>query len=82
MLARRVLAGIVAVTVLIPIVAFAYAQRNAISWMTGHVIIRSAAVNLARTWAGPEKLFWPVFGLAPSASPRTRSPWPARPAFR
>ena len=63
-LARWVLAGIVAVTVLIPIVAFAYAQRNAISWMTGHVIIRSAAVNLARTWAGPEKLFWPVFGLA------------------
>lgn len=63
-LARWVLAGIVAVTVLIPIVAFAYAQRNAISWMTGHVIIRSAAVNLARTWAGPEKLFWLVFGLA------------------
>ncbi|MGC2006024.1 glycosyltransferase family 39 protein, partial [Trebonia sp.] len=63
-LARWVLAGIVAVAVLIPIVAFAYAQRNAISWMTGQVIIRSAAVNLARTWAGPEKLFWPVFGLA------------------
>ena len=63
-LARWVLAGIVAVAVLIPIVAFAYMQRTAISWMTGHVIIRSAAVNLARTWAGPEKLFWPVFGLA------------------
>ncbi|HET6188050.1 MAG TPA: glycosyltransferase family 39 protein [Trebonia sp.] len=63
-LARWVLAGIAAVAVLIPIVAFAYAQRNAISWMTGQVIFRSAAVNLARTWAGPVKLFWPVFGLA------------------
>ena len=63
-LARWVLAGIVAVVVLIPLVAFAYMQRNAISWMTGHVIISSAALNLARTWAGPQKLFWPVFGLA------------------
>ena len=24
----------------------------------------SAGLNLARTWAGPQKLFWPVFGLA------------------
>jgi mannosyltransferase len=63
-LARWVLTGIVAVVVLIPIVAFAYSQRTAISWMTGHVAIRSAAVNLARAWAGPKKLFWPVFGLA------------------
>jgi mannosyltransferase len=63
-LARWVLAGIVAVVVLIPIVAFAYSERTAISWMTGHVVIRSAAVNLARTWAGPQKLFWPGFGLA------------------
>jgi mannosyltransferase len=63
-LVRWVLAGIVTVVVLIPIVAFAYSQRTAISWMTGHVAIRSAAVNLARDWAGPEKLFWPVFGLA------------------
>jgi mannosyltransferase len=62
-LARWVLAGIVAVVVLIPIVAFAYSQRTAISWMTGHVVIRSAAVNLARDWAGPQKLFWPVVGL-------------------
>jgi mannosyltransferase len=63
-LVRWVLAGIVTVVVLIPIVAFAYSQRTAISWMTGHVAIRSAAVNLVRDWAGPEKLFWPVFGLA------------------
>jgi mannosyltransferase len=62
-LARWVLAGIVAMVVLIPIVAFAYSQRTAISWMTGHVVIRSAAVNLARDWTGPQKLFWPVVGL-------------------
>lgn len=63
-LARWVLAGIAAVAVLIPIVAFAYSQRTALSWMTGHVAIRSAAVNLARAWAGPESQSWPVFGLA------------------
>jgi mannosyltransferase len=63
-LARWVLAGIIAVVVLIPVVAFAYTQRDALSWMTGHVAIRSAAVSLARTWAGPEKLFWAVVGLA------------------
>ena len=55
--------SIVAVVALIPIVALAYTQRNALAWMTGHIAIRSAAVNLARTWAGPEKLFWPVVGL-------------------
>jgi mannosyltransferase len=63
-LARWLLAAAAAVAVLVPVVAFAYSQRTAISWMTGHVVIRSAAVNLARSWAGPEKLFWPVFGLA------------------
>jgi len=63
-LARWVLAGTAAVIVLIPIVAFAYTQRTAISWMTGHVNISSAALNLARYWAGPQRLFWPVFGLA------------------
>jgi mannosyltransferase len=62
-LARWVLAGTVAVVVLIPIVAFAYTQRDALSWMTGQVAIRSAAVSLAHTWAAPEKLFWPVVGL-------------------
>lgn len=62
-LARWALAGIAAVVVLLPVVAFAYTQRDALSWMTGHVAIRSAAVNLARNWAGPEKLFWPVVGL-------------------
>ena len=63
-LARWILAGAAAVVVLIPIVAFAYTQRTAISWMTGQVNISSAAVNLARGWAGPGQLFWPVFGLA------------------
>ena len=62
-LARWVLAGIVALVVLIPIVTFAYTERNALAWMTGHIAIRSAAGNLARTWAGPGKLFWPVVGL-------------------
>lgn len=63
-LARWLLAGAVAVIVLTPIVAFAYSQRTALAWMTGHVVFGSAALNLARTWAGPQKLFWPVFGLA------------------
>ena len=60
---RWVLAGAGAVVVLIPLVAFAYAQRAALAWMTGAPNIRNASLSLARLWAGSH-LFWPVFGLA------------------
>jgi mannosyltransferase len=62
--ARWVFAGVGAVVVLIPLVAFAYAQRAALAWMTGPPPIRGSAVALARMWAGSPHLVWPVLGLA------------------
>jgi mannosyltransferase len=59
---RWVLAGTCAVIPLIPIVAFAYQQRAALSWMS--TVSSRAAINLAQTWAGSPHLVWPVFGLA------------------
>ena len=77
---RWVFAGAAAVAVLTPLVAFAYAQRAALAWMTGPPNIRNASLSLARTWAGSH-LLWPVFGLAAFgvvagaiASSRARAP--------
>lgn len=62
--ARWVVAGAAAVVVLIPVVALAYSQRSALAWMSGHPPIIGSADALARTWAGPGRLLWPVYGLA------------------
>jgi mannosyltransferase len=62
--ARWAVAGAAAVAVCIPVVAFAYTQRAALAWMTGHPSIRGSAIALARSWAGSPQLVWPVFGLA------------------
>jgi mannosyltransferase len=53
-----------AVVVLIPVMAFAYTERGALSWMVGAPDIRRSSVLLARSWAGSQRLVWLVFGLA------------------
>ena len=53
-----------AVVVLIPVLAFAYAQRSALAWMTDAPDIRSSTFDLARDWTGTRRLVWLVFGLA------------------
>jgi mannosyltransferase len=57
-------AGLVAVLLLVPLVAMAYAQRNALSWMTATASVGRDIVALAHFWAGSPGLVWPVFGLA------------------
>ena len=57
-------AGLTAVVLLVPLVVMAYAQRNALSWMTATAPVGRDAVALAHFWAGSPGLVWPVFGLA------------------
>ena len=75
------IAGLVAVLLLVPLVAMAYAQRNALSWMTSSAPVGRDTVALAHLWAGSPGLVWPVFGLAALgvvasliAGPRSLSP--------
>jgi mannosyltransferase len=74
-------AGLVAVALLAPLVIMAYAQRNALSWMTASAAVGRDTVALAHLWAGSPGLVWPVFGLAALgvvvsliAGPRSLSP--------
>ena len=74
-------AGLVAAVLLVPLVAMAYAQRNALSWMTATASVARNTVALAHFWAGSPGLVWPVFGLAALgvvasliAGPRSLSP--------
>jgi mannosyltransferase len=74
-------AGLAAVVLLVPLVIVAYAQRNALSWMTGTASVGRNTVALAHFWAGSPGLVWPVFGLAAIgvaaslvAGPRSLSP--------
>ncbi len=57
-------AGAAPVVVLIPVLAFAYAERGALAWMTDAPDIRSSTFDLARDWTGTRRLVWLVFGLA------------------
>ncbi len=57
-------AGLVAVLLLVPLVAMAYAQRNALSWMTATASVGRDTIALTHLWAGSPGLVWPVFGLA------------------
>ena len=75
------IAGLVAALLLVPLVAAAYAQRNALSWMSASPSIGRDAVALTHFWAGSAGLVWPVFGLAALgvvasliARPRSLSP--------
>ena len=75
------IAGLAAVVLLVPLVALAYAQRDALSWMTSSTSIGRNTVALAHFWAGSPGLVWPVFGLAVLgvvaslvAGPRSLSP--------
>jgi mannosyltransferase len=56
-------AGLTAVVLLVPLVVMAYAQRNALSWMTATAPVGRDAVVLAHFWAGSPGLVGPVFGL-------------------
>ena len=74
-------AGLVAALLLVPLVAEAYAQRNALSWMTATASVGRDTVALTHLWAGSPGLVWPVFGLAALgvvasliAGPRSLSP--------
>ena len=74
-------AGVVAVALLVPLLAMAYAQRNALSWATGGASAGRQTAALAYFWAGSRGLVWPVFGLAAIgvaasliAGPRSLSP--------
>jgi mannosyltransferase len=74
-------AGLAAVVLLVPLVAAAYAQRNALSWMSASASLGRDTVALAHLWAGSPGLVWPVFGLAAlgvvaslAAGPRSLSP--------
>ncbi|MGD0706035.1 MAG: glycosyltransferase family 39 protein [Trebonia sp.] len=74
-------AGLAAVLLLVPLVAMAYAQRNALSWMSATASLGRDTVALAHFWAGSPGLVWPVFGLAGLgvvasliAAPRSLSP--------
>ena len=57
-------AGLAAAVLLVPLVAMAYAQRNALSWMSASAPVGRDTVALAHLWAGSPGLVWPVFGLA------------------
>jgi mannosyltransferase len=74
-------AGLAAGLLLVPLVIMAYAQRNALSWMTASASIGRDTVALAHFWAGSAGLVWPVAGLAAlgviasaAAGPRSLSP--------
>jgi len=55
-------AGLAAVVLLVPLVAEAYAQRDALSWMSASASLGRDTVALAHFWAGSAGLVWPVFG--------------------
>jgi mannosyltransferase len=74
-------AGLVAGVLLLPLLALAYAQRNALSWVTATTSAGRNTVALSHIWAGSAGLVWPVFGLAALAvlasliaGPRSLSP--------
>ena len=74
-------AGLVGGLLLVPLAAMAYAQRNALSWMTATASVGRDTVALAHFWAGSPGLVWPVLGLAALgvvasliAGPRSVSP--------
>ena len=75
-------AGLTAVVLLVPLVVMAYAQRNALSWMTATAVVGRDVVALAHIWAGSPGLVGPVFGLSAlgvvsSLIDRPRAPSPA-----
>jgi mannosyltransferase len=74
-------AGVVAVLLLVPLLAMAYVQRDALSWATEGASVGRETAALAHFWAGSRGLVWPVFGLAAVgvaasliAGPRSLSP--------
>jgi mannosyltransferase len=74
-------AGLVAGVLLVPLLAMAYGQRDALSWVTATTSVVRNTVALAHIWAGSPGLVWPVFGLAALgvlasliAGPRSLSP--------
>jgi mannosyltransferase len=74
-------AGLAAAVLLVPLVIMAYAQRNALSWMSATASLGRDTTALAHLWAGSTGLVWPVFGLAALgvvasaiAAPRSLSP--------
>jgi len=58
-----VTAGAIAAVLLVPLGLMAYAQRNALSWMSGGPVVKNI-VALTHLWPGSAALAWPVFGLA------------------
>ena len=57
------IAGAIAAALLVPLAIMAYAQRNALSWMSPTPIMKNV-VALTHLWPGSPTLAWPVFGLA------------------
>jgi mannosyltransferase len=57
------IAGVIAAALLVPLAIMAYAQRNALSWMSPTPIVKNI-VALTHLWPGSPTLAWPVFGLA------------------
>jgi mannosyltransferase len=56
-------AGVIAAVLLVPLAIMAYAQRNALSWMSPTPIVKNI-VALTHLWPGSPALAWPVFVLA------------------
>jgi mannosyltransferase len=57
------IAGVIAAVLLVPLGLMAYAQRDALSWMSATPIVKNI-VALTHFWPGTPGLAWPVFGLA------------------
>jgi len=57
------IAGAIAALLLVPLGLMAYAQRDALSWMSATPIVKNI-IALTRLWPGSATLAWPVFGLA------------------
>jgi mannosyltransferase len=55
--------GVLAAALLVPLAILAYAQRDALSWMSPTPVVKNI-VALTRLWPGSAALAWPVFGLA------------------
>jgi mannosyltransferase len=58
-----IIAGAIAAVLLVPLGLIAYAQRDALSWMSTTPIVTNI-VALTRFWPGSAALAGPVFGLA------------------
>jgi mannosyltransferase len=58
------ISGVAAIVVLIPLIAMAYAQRDALSWMSSTTPFIPNLKTIVHLWAGDWALVWPVFGLA------------------